>query len=112
MMQQQKSVNQLYKESGTTVPFKEFLKRYNESKQLNASGATGSDVTVLKTTENVNFQSVFQTPFKDFISGGSGSTDDSKVLGLNKTVVYVSAALILSAIIIYFVRQKLANEKK
>ncbi len=89
-----KTANQAWKESKTTLPFKEWINR-EKAKHVSADG-TVSDIGIDPTLNQAVQDSIksvvaTDTNYKTTISGNT-------VFGINKYVLYFSGAVILSAI--------------
>ena len=102
-----RTANQLWKESGTTLPFKVWIEREKE-KSLNADG-TGTETIMINSALNDSINSAIsqlnqQTGNKD------AAPTDNTILGLNKTVVIFSAIIIVVAIG-YGIYRKTKNKK-
>jgi hypothetical protein len=96
-MQENKSMNKLWKESGTTLTFKEWLERENNKKvetkenflPFNAEDIIKNKIEIKKTNTNI--------------------PNKNKVLGLDKGVVIFSGVLI-AASIGYYVYTKIKSK--
>ena len=98
----EKSANKLWKESGTTLSFKEWISRENQKKEepkTNFIPFIGEDV--------LN-RTLSGTPTSVTPSGVEGNT--KTVLGLNKGVLIFSSLIIVVSLSFYFYR-KLKNRK-
>jgi hypothetical protein len=91
----EKSANKLWRESGSTLSFKEWIDRENQKKESVVANFIGEDL-VDKTLNN--------TP------QNSGELNTKSVLGLNKGVVILSSLLIVGSLSYYFY-MRLKNRK-
>lgn len=98
----EKSANRLWKESGTTLSFKDWLNR-EKAKFMNFNGM---DAPIIP---NVPLNDTIQKTLKDIKkeAGYKETPENKTVLGLNKTLVIV-AGVALTAFIVY----KLVKKKK
>lgn len=98
----EKSANRLWKESGTTLSFKDWLNR-EKAKFMNFNGV---DTPIIPNVPlNDTIQKTIQDIKKD--AGYKEKAENKTVLGLNKTVLIV-AGIALTAFIVY----KIVNKKK
>jgi hypothetical protein len=93
----EKSANKLWRESGSTLSFKEWIDRENQKKESVVANFIGEDL-VDKTLNN--------TP----TTQNSGELNTKSVLGLNKGVVILSSLLIVGSLSYYFY-MRLKNRK-
>jgi hypothetical protein len=97
-MQENKSMNKLWKESGTTLTFKEWLERENNKK--------------VETKENFlpfNAEDVIDKKL-EIKTTNTNIPNKNKVLGLDTSIVIFSGVLI-AASIGYYVYTKIKNKK-
>jgi len=92
----EKSANKLWRESGSTLSFKEWIDRENQKKEEVKANFIGEDL-VNKTLNNSSQNS-------------SGELNTKSVLGLNKGVVILSSLLIVGSLSYYFY-MRLKNRK-
>jgi hypothetical protein len=92
----EKSANKLWRESGSTLSFKEWIDRENQKKESVVANFIGEDL-VDKTLNNTSTQN-------------SGELNTKSVLGLNKGVVILSSLLIVGSLSYYFY-MRLKNRK-
>jgi hypothetical protein len=92
----EKSANKLWRESGSTLSFKEWIDRENQKKESVVANFIGEDL-VDKTLNNNPTQN-------------SGELNTKSVLGLNKGVVILSSLLIVGSLSYYFY-MRLKNRK-
>jgi len=102
----EKSANKLWRESGTTLSFKEWIDRKNKMEQSseesfipykNADGNSFSSIDeVLKGSEDSLKKQ----------SGYKGTVDKSKVLGLDKGVLIFSTLIIVGSIGFYIYNKR------
>jgi len=93
----EKSANKLWRESGSTLSFKEWIDRENQKKESVVANFIGEDLvdkTLNSTTTTQN----------------SGELNTKSVLGLNKGVVILSSLLIVGSLSYYFY-MRLKNRK-
>jgi hypothetical protein len=108
----EKSANKRWKESGTTLSFKEWIDRENKKKEseetfLNADGVGPSNVfeQTIDSTLNTSKEYIKTAGLKH-----PDSEDKNKVFGLDKRVLVFSTVLIVGSLT-YFFYQKLKNKK-
>ena len=92
---EEKSANKLWRESGTTLSYKEWRNRENAKKQ---------DTTL----SFIGEQNVKDTLNSVYTSASNNTTtpqNSSSVLGLNKTVLIVSGVVIATSLAYYFYRK-------
>jgi hypothetical protein len=87
----QKSYNQLWKESGTTLSYKEWRRREDE-KMASFNGVSPkdslkNDPSYQKTMEEISKKSGYKTEISD-----------NTIFGINKYVVYLGGLIIVGAI--------------
>jgi len=92
----EKSANKLWRESGSTLSFKEWIDKKKQKKESVVVNFIGEDL-VDKTLNN--------TPTQN-----SGELNTKSVLGLNKGVVILSSLLIVGSLSYYFY-MRLKNRK-
>ena len=102
----EKSANKRWKESGSTLSFKEWIDRENKKKEsegtfLSFSAPSPSDY--IKDTLRTNKEEMLSSQYKP-------TEDTSKVLGLDRNVVVFSGLLIAGALGYYFYTK--LNKKK
>lgn len=110
----EKSANKLWKESGSSLPFKQWVAMYNTLKKnqqqqfinLNGQEATFQD------SINSTIDNSINTAKKDLIieSGYKETPSSNKVLGLDRNVLIFSTLLISISVGYYFFT-KLKNKK-
>jgi len=84
-----KSANQLYKESGSNLPFKDWLEQSKKDNLL---------------MKNVQLTNIIEKE-KQKLTSKPYDNNESKVFGLNKKVIVISG-LLLTAALIYKLTQK------
>ena len=108
-----KSKNQLWKESGTTLRFKDWLEReamkgtIPPKEQLNVTGADALDTTQVEDTLGINTDK-FEKILGISTEQNDVGVDKNKFLGLNKWVLLSSIVLISGAVAYRFY----VNKKK
>lgn len=108
----EKSANKKWKESGTTLSFKEWINRENIKKSDESNFVSFVDEFPTSTKDIID--STLEEG-KEYIQEISGyktpeKADKSKILGLNKNVLVFSSLLVIGSISFYFY-QKLKKEK-
>ena len=93
----EKSANKLWRESGSTLSFKEWIDRENQKKEEVKANFIGEDL-VNKTLNNTSQNQA------------SSELNTKSVLGLNKGVVIFSSLLIVGSLSYYFYT-RLKNRK-
>lgn len=103
----EKSANKLWRESGTTLSFKEWIDRKNKMEQ----SSEGSFIPYKNADGGGSF-----SPVEDVLkaseeslkrkSGYKGTIDKSKVLGLDKGVLIFSTLLIVGSIGFYIYNKR------
>lgn len=90
----QKSLNQLYKESGTTLSYKEWRKREDEKM------ASFDGITIPNPSEQIKQSSSYQETQRKIseLSGYKTDISGKTVFGINKNVILVGGVIILTAI--------------
>jgi hypothetical protein len=106
---EKKSANKLWKESNTTLSFKEWIERENKKKTENQSGNflpfnSGLPSDVVKDTLDRSKEQILST------SGYKPEATNQTVLGLDKKILVFSGLLIVGSVGIYFY-QKLKSKK-
>jgi hypothetical protein len=96
-MQENKSMNKLWKESGTTLTFKEWLERENNKKV-----ETKENFLPFNADDVINSKIEIKTP-------NTNIPNKKKVLGLDKSVIIFSGVLI-AASIGYYVYTKIKKK--
>lgn len=102
----EKSANKRWKESGTTLSFKEWIERENKKQESNdkyRSFSVTKPSDYLKDTIAANKQAVIDAQYKP-------NEDKSTVLGLDKNVLVFSGLIIAGALGFYFYKK--LNKKK
>lgn len=87
-----KSANKRWKESGTTLSFKEWIQQENEKQNSFNQNFIPFEGDVVKQEIKESIDDAIGELKKE--SGYKSEEDNSKVFGLNKNVLYVSAAII------------------
>jgi hypothetical protein len=85
----EKSANKLWRESGTTLTFKEWINRENQKKEQTKLSFIGE-------------QNVMDTVNSVYTNQPTSETNTSTVLGLNKGILIASSVLILGTLGYYF----------
>ena len=86
----EKSANKLWRESGTTLSFKEWINRENQKKEEVFVSFLGIDEQINKTLQDTTSSSNLNKNY---------NVEDSKtILGLNKGVILVSSLLIIGSL--------------
>lgn len=93
---EEKSANRLWRESGTTLSYKEWRNRENAKKQDTTLSFIGEQ-NVKDTLNNVFTSATSSTP--------PPQNNTSSVLGLNKIVLIVSGVVIASSLGYYFYKK-------
>jgi hypothetical protein len=88
----EKSANKLWRESGTTLSFKEWINRENQKKEETKLSFIGQPL--VQNTINATYNTNDDAP-----------TNPSSVLGLNKGVLIASSVLVLGSLGYYFYRR-------
>jgi hypothetical protein len=106
---EKKSANKKWKESNTTLSFKEWIDRENKKKLENQKGnflpfSSGLPSDVIKDTLDASKANINQT------AGYKPDASNQTVFGLDKKILVFSGILIVGAVGIYFY-QKLKNKK-
>ena len=106
---EKKSANKQWKESNTTLSFKEWIDRENKKKAENQQGNflpfnSGLPSSVITDTLNRSKEDVNK------IAGYKPDATNQTVFGLDKKILVFSGILIVGAVSIYFY-QKLKNKK-
>lgn len=94
----EKSANKLWRESGTTLSFKDWINRENQKKEQTQMSFIGEQQ--VQTTVNSVYTA--DTPTTE--------TNTSTVLGLNKGILIASSVLVLGTLGYYFY-QRLKNKR-
>lgn len=93
----EKSANKKWKESGTSLSFKEWIDRENKKKE------SGSDTTFLPFDASQQVDQAYQDAISNSdILGIRTEEDKSKILGLDKKIFVFSSVIILSSLGFYF----------
>ena len=87
----EKSYNQRYKESGTTLTYKEWRRR-EDDKMSSFNGVSPSD----SLKNDPSYQNTLKIINKE--SGFQNEISDNTIFGINKYVVYMGGLLIVGAI--------------
>lgn len=101
----EKSANKKWKESGSSLSFKEWIERENRKKE--------SEGNFIPFSANPNIQSVIDTTLnrsKEEIQKTAGyktpeNVDKSKILGLDKRILFFSSVLIIGSVGYYFYKK-------
>jgi len=106
---EKKSANKQWKESNTTLSFKEWIDRENKKKLENQKGNflpfnSGLPSDVIKDTLNTSKDKINE------IAGYKPQSSNQTVFGLDKKILVFSGILIVGAVGVYFY-QKLKNKK-
>lgn len=106
---EKKSANKLWKESNTTLSFKEWIERENKKKEENQKGNflpfnSGVPSDVIKDTLQSSRDAMMRT------AGYKPEATNQTVLGLDKRILIFSGLVILGSVGIFFY-QKLKNKK-
>lgn len=94
-----KSLNQLYKESGTTLSYKEWRQREDEKLLSLNEGYSSFSIG-----DSANYQKTKDEMSK--LGGYKKETSNKTIFGINQTVVLVSLFVISSAIIYKVIKNK------
>lgn len=102
----EKSANKLWRESGTTLSFKEWIDRKNKMEQ-----SSSDSFIPYKNANGDSFSAIDETlkSSDDYLKrqgGYRGSVDKSKVLGLDKGVLIFSTLIILGSIGFYIYQKR------
>ena len=89
----EKSYNQRWKESGTTLSYKEWRRREDE-KMASFDGI--SSVPAPKISDSASYQKTLDEISK--LSGYKEELSNKTVLGINKSIIIVGALIIIGAI--------------
>lgn len=87
----EKSLNQLYKESGTTLSYKEWRKREDEK-----MASFGGNIKPPSLQDSTSFEKTKEEMNK--IGGYKETISNKTIFGINKYVIIVGGVLIVSAI--------------
>ena len=98
-----KSANKLWKESGTTLSFKEWIDRENKKKEPQKINFESNRQDIVKDTINASRENVHQLIDSQFPD--RPDVIENKTLGLNNKILIISGALILTSIGIYFYKK-------
>lgn len=98
----EKTANQLWKESGSTLTFKEWIDRENKKKD-------NSYFLSFDSTE-VNPDDIVREELQKLEDKPREREDKTKILGLDKNILIYSSVLIVGSLIFYLVRK--AKNKK
>lgn len=110
---EEKSINKKFKESGTSLSFKEWLTRENEKKQSANSNFLSFDNVVDSTQiQNEINQGIKQdlNMYEDTPPVISTQINPNNVLGIDKSVLIFSGILILGSLTYYFIKRAKANK--
>lgn len=113
----EKSANQKWKESGTSLSFKDWINRENKKKLFSkenfipfnaASDSPWQSISVTPDTSSV--KAVLENKNLEIkqMSGYKPASTKGKVLGLDTSVVVISGLILASSIAYYFYRKKQA----
>jgi hypothetical protein len=101
MEQEKKSANKIWKESGSTLSFKEWIERENKKKEsvdeflpFNGNDLVGED-TIQKTLDE-------SKAYIDSVSGAKKTSNPNLILGLDKRVLVFSTLIIAGSLGYYF----------
>lgn len=106
---EKKSANKLWKESKTTLSFKEWIDRENKKKNENQQGNflpfnSGLPSDVIRDTINASKQEMMET------AGYKPESTNQTVLGLDKRIIVFSGLIIVASVGIYFYQRLKAKK--
>jgi hypothetical protein len=109
----EKSANKKWKESGSTLSFKDWIERENRKKE-----SEGNFIPFIPEPSNTTIQDVInstlnRSKMENQLAAGyrtAEQADTSKVLGLDKRILVFSTLLIVGSVTYYFY-QKLKSKK-
>lgn len=104
----EKTANQLYKESGSSLPFKEWIGREKE-KYANADGL-GLDSFILNKQLNQSVQDTLKGIQSPNVAIQDVQVSDT-IFGINKYVVYGAGIIIAGAIIYKYLERRKENNR-
>jgi hypothetical protein len=93
----EKSANQLWRESGTTLSFKDWIEREKEKGMLIPNKLVSDSISLIKTNLGIKDATVENFELQD--------TNSNTILGLNKWVL-ISSVLIIAGAIGYNIYKK------
>jgi hypothetical protein len=102
----EKSANQRWKESGSTLTFKEWIDRENKKKD-----GIENFLPFDSGVDSTNSEEVIKQTLQDIEDKPRDTEDKSKILGLDKTTLVFSSILILGSLTYFFIK-KAAKAKK
>ena len=100
----EKSANQRWKESGSTLTFKEWIDRENKKKD----GI--ENFLPFDSTDSINPDDVIKETIQSMDDKQRETEDKSKILGLDKTTLVFSTILIAGSLTYFFIKR--AKKKK
>ena len=104
----EKSANKKWKESGSTLTFKEWIDRENKKKDSMSSNflSFDSSTSVGQTQQQLNDSIKEQIQNSEDINGTATYQEDkSKFLGLDKSIFIFSTLIVLGSIGMYFYKR-------
>jgi hypothetical protein len=105
----EKSINKKWKESGSTLTFKDWLDRENKKKESGDSNFLPFD-SVLQTQAQITDSIRQNIQNSEDLAAVNYKEDKSKVLGLDKATFLFSAFLVIGSISYFFYKR--AKNKK
>ena len=96
MEEKKLSANQRWKKSGTTLPFKDWLKREDEKITSGVSDVNFIPFVSADKNAQVVFNATGETDLKE---------DKSKVFGINKNILIISGLLIVGSLSFYLYKK-------
>lgn len=108
----EKSANKKWKESGSTLTFKEWIDRENKKKDSMNSNFLPFDSSGVSQTQQQITDSIREQIQSSEDLGGAGNyqEDKSKFLGLDKGIFIFSTLLIVGSLTYFFVKRAKANK--
>lgn len=107
----EKSANKRWKESGSTLTFKQWLDREDKKNDSNNSNFLPFDSsTVSQTQQQINDSIKLDIQNVDIGVNNDYQEDKTKFLGLDKTTFVFAGVLILGSLTYYFIKRAKANK--
>jgi len=107
----EKSANKRWKESGSTLNFKQWLDREDKKNDSNNSNFLPFDSpSVSQTQQQINDSIKLDIQSVDIGVNNDYQEDKTKFLGLDKTTFVFAGVLILGSLTYYFIKRAKANK--
>jgi hypothetical protein len=106
----EKSANKRWKESGSTLTFKQWLEREDKKNDSKNSNFLPFDSSVSQTQQQINESIKSDIQNVDIGINNNYQEDKTKFLGLDKTTFVFAGILILGSLTYYFIKRAKANK--